>query len=104
MQNSEHVCHARNAPIFVDLGNKAMAASKSQSDLNSTMPQRTREELVQMVQTVMNAAGCIVDLDGMLHRLESHFPGVDIGRLIFDPPSGAKLTAEQIVDLALKQD
>ena len=23
MQNSEHVCHARNAPIFVDLGNKA---------------------------------------------------------------------------------
>ena len=26
MQNSEHVCHARNAVILVELGNKAVGA------------------------------------------------------------------------------
>lgn len=63
----------------------------------------TRQQLVQMVDQVMNASACMVDFDSMLQRLEKQFPGVDIGKMIFDPPSGKRLTAEQVVDQALQK-
>ena len=63
----------------------------------------TRQQLVQMVDQVMNASACMVDFDSMLQRLEKQFPGVDIGQMIFDPPSGKRLTAEQVVDQALQK-
>ncbi len=60
-----------------------------------------RDKLTEMVDHVMKTSGCVVDMDALLNRLEPHFPGCDIGRLIFDPPSGKRMTAAEIVNEAL---
>lgn len=60
-----------------------------------------REEMIQMVREVKAASACMIDFDSMLNRLESKFGDPRIGELIFDPPGGTPLTAEQIVDMTL---
>ncbi len=71
--------------------------------VKSQNEQEKREQLVQMVREVKSASACMVDFDLMLNRLESKFEDPNIGELIFDPPGGKALTAEQIVDIALSR-
>ena len=63
---------------------------------------KTKAELVAMVDAVMKSSACMVDFDALIIPLEKQFPGVDIGKLIFDPPSGKRLQATEIVDEALR--
>jgi hypothetical protein len=49
----------------------------------------------------MTTSGCVVDVDALLSRLEQDVPHPNVSELIFNPPSGKAMTAEQIVDLAL---
>ena len=67
------------------------------------MEKLSRDELIRLVQHIMTTSGCVVDVDALLGRLESNVPNSNISELIFNPPSGKKMTAEQIVDEALKQ-
>ncbi|MDG1874358.1 MAG: hypothetical protein P8J27_10635 [Mariniblastus sp.] len=64
-------------------------------------PNFEREKLIEMVREIQNASACIVDFDGMLNRLEEKLGNRQIGVLIFDPPGGTPLTAEQIIDRVL---
>lgn len=50
----------------------------------------------------MTTSGCIVDVDALLNKLEANVPHPDVSELIFNPPSGKKMTAEEIVDEALE--
>ena len=61
----------------------------------------TREELVRLVQHIMTTSGCVVDVDGLLNKLEANVPHPNVSELIFNPPSGKRMTAEEIVDEAL---
>ena len=63
---------------------------------------KTKAELIAMVDAVMKSSACMVDFDALISPLEKQFPGVDIGRLIFDPPSGKRMQAAEIVDEALR--
>ena len=67
-----------------------------------TMTKLTREELVRLVQHIMTTSGCVVDVDALLSKLESNVPHPNVSELIFSPPSGKSMTAEEIVDEALK--
>jgi hypothetical protein len=60
-----------------------------------------RDRLIQMVRKIQNASACVVDFDAMLSQLEEKIQDREVSQLIFDPPSGKALTAEEIVDLAL---
>lgn len=68
---------------------------------DSQKDKQNREQLVEMVREVKAASACMIDFDSMLNRLESKFGDPRISELIFDPPGGTPLTAEQIVDMAL---
>jgi len=63
---------------------------------------KTKAQLIAMVDSVMKASACMVDFDALMGPIEKQFPGVDIGQLIFDPPSGKRMKAEEIVDEALR--
>ena len=63
---------------------------------------KTKDQLIAMVDSVVKSSACMVDFDALMRPLEKQFPGVDIGRLIFDPPSGKRMKAEEIVDEALR--
>ena len=63
---------------------------------------KTKAELIAMVDAVMKSSACMVDFDALISPLEKQFPGVDIGKLIFDPPSGKRMQAAEIVDEALR--
>lgn len=65
------------------------------------MTKLNREELIRLVDHIMTTSGCIVDVDALLSRLEQNVPHPNVSELIFNPPSGKAMTAEQIVDLAL---
>ena len=67
------------------------------------MAKLTREELIRLVQHIMTTSGCVVDVDALLGKLESNLPNSNVSELIFNPPSGKVMTAEQIVDEALHQ-
>jgi len=43
----------------------------------------------------------MMDVDGMIATFEQNVPYQGAGELIFHPPSGKAMTAEEIVDLAL---
>ena len=64
------------------------------------MDVKEREQLIQMVREIQNTSACVTDFDGMMNRLEEKLGNREIGRLIFDPPSGKRLTAEEIVEIA----
>ena len=63
---------------------------------------KTKDQLIAMVDSVMKSSACMVDFDALMGPLEKQFPGVDIGKLIFDPPSGKRMKAEEIVEEALR--
>jgi hypothetical protein len=65
------------------------------------MTKLNRDELIRLVQHIMTTSGCIVDVDALLSKLESNVPHPNVSELIFNPPSGKAMTAEQIVDEAL---
>ena len=44
-----------------------------------------------------------MDFDALMNRVEKQFGDKQIGRLIFDPPGGTPLSAEEIVDIALSK-
>jgi ribosomal protein S7 len=67
------------------------------------MAKLNRDELIRLVQHIMTTSGCVVDLDALLNQFESNVNYPNASELIFNPPSGKKLTAEQIVDLALER-
>ncbi len=60
-----------------------------------------RDDLVRLVSRIMTSSGCMVDVDGMIASFEQNVPYRNAGELIFHPPSGKAMTAEEIVDLAL---
>lgn len=68
---------------------------------DSQEEQEKRAQLVKMVREIKSASACMVDFDSMLNRLESKFGDPRISELIFDPPGGTPLTAEQIADITL---
>ena len=57
-----------------------------------------REELVKLVREAQTASACMMDFDSLMTRLEERTGCREIGQLIFDPPNGVALTAEEIVD------
>ena len=63
---------------------------------------KTKAQLIAMVDSVMKSSACMVDFDALMVPIEKQFPGVDIGGLNFDPPSGKRMKAEEIVDEALR--
>ena len=65
------------------------------------MAKLNRDELILLVQHIMTTSGCIVDVDGLLSKLEANVPHPNVSELIFNPPSGKAMTAEEIVDEAL---
>ncbi len=62
-----------------------------------------RAQLIQMVQQIQNSSACVMDFDGMMSRLEQKIGDSQIGNLIFDPPGGKALTAEEIVEQSLRR-
>ena len=62
-----------------------------------------REQLIGLVRQVQNASACMMDFDAMMSRLEHESGDPQIGRLIFDPPGGQPMTAEEIVDSVLSR-
>jgi len=70
---------------------------------SSKSDEENRQRLIEMVQEVKSASACMVDFDSMLGRLESKIGDPRISELIFDPPGGTPLSAEQIVDLSLSR-
>ena len=56
------------------------------------------DELVKMIREIQTASACVVDFDGMMNRLETKLGDRRIGELIFDPPGGTPLSAEEIVE------
>lgn len=64
------------------------------------MAKLNRDELIRLVQHIMTTSGCVVDLDALLNEFESNVDYPNASELIFNPPSGKKMTATEIVDLA----
>ncbi|MGC4068451.1 MAG: bacteriocin immunity protein [Polyangiaceae bacterium] len=62
----------------------------------------TRDELVGIVRRIMTAHGSEEQLDELLATLESNVPHPAVSDLIFYPPDGHDLTADEIVDQALQ--
>ena len=60
-----------------------------------------RDELIRLVHHIMVSSGCITDVDGLIEQFERSVPYPDAGGLIFAPPSGKRMSAEEIVDMAL---
>ena len=67
------------------------------------MTEKNREALIGMVREIQLTSACVTDFDALMTRLEEKLGDPEIGRLIFDPPSGKKLSAEEIVDMALNK-
>lgn len=61
----------------------------------------TRDDLIRLVDHIMTTSGCVVDVDALLGKLEASVPHPNVSELIFNPPSGKRMTAEQIVDEAM---
>lgn len=68
------------------------------------MAKLTREELVRLVNHIMSVSGCVVDLDALLNQFEANVGYPNASELIFNPPSGKALSAEEIVAIALESE
>ncbi|GBF75677.1 putative e9imm peptide [Paenibacillus sp. 598K] len=60
---------------------------------------RSKEELVELVDKIMNDAGTEEEIDAMIDELRQHVPHPSVTDLIFWPEE--ELTAEEIVERAL---
>jgi len=65
------------------------------------MGRMDRKQLVALVKQIKQSSACVMDLDALLHRFEVNVPNPQAVQMIFDPPGGRDLTAEEIVDYAL---
>ena len=61
----------------------------------------TREELVKIVARIMKADGNEHELEELERVLSQNVPHPAVSELIFYPPNGIELSAEEIVDRAL---
>lgn len=59
--------------------------------------------MVQLVREVQQASACMMDFDALMTRVEKKFGNKQVGKLIFDPPGGKMLSAEEIVDTLLNE-
>ena len=60
-----------------------------------------RAELVSLVQKIINAEGTEEEQDEMLLLLKASVPDPKVSDLIYYPPGGQDLSAEEVVDRAL---
>ena len=67
------------------------------------MSKLDRKQLIELVQHIMVVSACVTDLDALLNQFEANVRYPNASKLIFDPPSGKRLTAEEIVDFALRE-
>ncbi len=65
------------------------------------MARLNHDELVRLVQHIMTTSGCVVDLDALLNEFESNVSYPNAAELIFNPPSGKRMSAEEVVNLAM---
>ena len=66
------------------------------------MPQKVSEkELVDLVQQIANSSACMMDFDALVSKLERNVPHPNASELIFNPPGGTVLSAEEVVRIAL---
>jgi len=82
----------------------ACRAGASCTTIVGTMTQRlSRDELVDLVGKLMRAEGSAVDLEAWLDLIERNVPCPTgyVSDLIFWPPDGQELSAEEVVDRAL---
>lgn len=63
-----------------------------------------RDQMIIMVREVQQASACMMDFDALMNRVEKKFGNKQIGQLIFDPPGGRILSAEEIVDIVLNDN
>jgi hypothetical protein len=61
----------------------------------------TKAELVDAVRRIIDAGGSEAELDALLALVERNVPHPAVSDLIFYPPGGVALSAEEIVDIAL---
>ena len=65
--------------------------------------QSKHESLVQLFREIQLVSACTSDFDALMNRAEREFNSKEIGRLIFDPPGGKPLSAEEVVEWMRKQ-
>jgi hypothetical protein len=80
----------------------ACRAVASCTTIVDAMTQRlSRDELVDLVGKLMHAEGSEADLDAWLDLIERSVPDPNVSDLIYWPPGGQELSAEEVVDRAL---
>lgn len=60
-----------------------------------------REELVRLVRRITATDGTEAEQDALLELLEQNVPHPEVSDLIYYPPGGIELSAEEVVDRAL---
>jgi hypothetical protein len=64
----------------------------------------TREEMIRMVRRIQTLDGTEEQIDCLIVALRETFPHAKVSDLIHYPPNRRELTAEQIVDEALRRE
>jgi hypothetical protein len=62
----------------------------------------TEEKLIQLVETIRTASGCMIDLDSLIGQFEKHVKNPSASELIFHSPSGRLLSAKEVVAKAME--
>lgn len=57
----------------------------------------TEEQLIQMVKTIRQSSGCMMDLDGLLSKFEAAVENPSVSEFIFVPCAGQLLAPEEVV-------
>jgi hypothetical protein len=68
------------------------------------MNELTKGELIELIRRISNADGTEAELDAMMEKIERGVPHPEVSDLIFYPPEGKELTAEEIADRALSYE
>jgi hypothetical protein len=61
----------------------------------------TRDELVQAVRRIIDADGTEAELHELMALVERNVPHPAVSDLIFYPPNGVELSAEEVIEIAL---
>ena len=54
------------------------------------------------MKQIRRESGCVFDVDGLIEKFERSIPNKIASRMIFDPVDGKARTAEEIVEIALR--
>jgi hypothetical protein len=65
------------------------------------MSKMSEAELIELVQRISGASACMMDFDALVSKLEQNVPHPNASELIFNPPGGTVLSAEEVVRIAL---